>query len=152
MAKPSQCKHVVRKHSLLPGKEDYCIYKCPILMTSVVRFNASIFSQVLMRAFLSLLMVLMSTAVSSGAYGKEPENSQADIMALIDRMSDELCNELKSGGMYPRQKSVLKSSDKFRMTTRIMGLTGSDYSQSSKITDMILDESSKKCSFSLMQE
>ncbi|MGA0022449.1 MAG: hypothetical protein ACO3GW_09780 [Vulcanococcus sp.] len=121
-------------------------------MTSVARFNASIFSQVLMRAFLSLLMVLMSTAVSSGAYGKEPENSQADIMALIDRMSDELCNELKSGGMYPRQKSVLKSSDKFRMTTRIMGLTGSDYSQSSKITDMILDESSKKCSFSLMQE
>ena len=105
-----------------------------------------------MRAFLSLLMVLMSTAVSSGAYGKEPENSQADIMALIDRMSDELCNELKSGGMYPRQKSVLRSSDKFRMTTRIMGLTGSDYSQSSKITDMILDESSKKCSFSLMQE
>jgi hypothetical protein len=95
---------------------------------------------------------LMSTAVSSGAYGKEPENSQADIMALIDRTSDELCDELKSVGMHPRQKSILKSSDKFRMATRIMGLTGSDYSQSSKITDMILDESSRKCSFSLMQE
>ena len=97
-------------------------------------------------------MVLMSTAVSSGAYGKESQNNQADIIALIDKMSDELCNELKSRGMYPRQKSVLKNSDKLRITRKIAGLTGRDYSQSSKITDMILDKSRKKCSFSLMQE
>jgi len=123
-----------------------------IPVTSVVSFNPSAFAKVLMRVFLSMLMVLMPTAASSGAYGQEPEDNQVDIMALIDRMSDELCNELKSGGMYPRQKSILNNSDKLRMATRIMSLTGGDYSQSSKITDMILDESSKKCSFSLMQE
>ena len=105
-----------------------------------------------MRFFLSLLMVLAAATASSDSYAQEPEYNQADIIALIDKMSDELCNELKSGGMYPRQKSVLKNSDKLRITTKIAGLTGRDYSQSSTITDMILDKSRKKCSFSLMQE
>ena len=123
-----------------------------IPVTSVVRLCAYIFVKEPMRFFLSLLMVLAAATASSDSYAQEPEYNQADIIALIDKMSDELCNELKSGGMYPRQKSILKSSDKFRMTTRIMSLTGSDYSQSSKITDMVLDESSKQCSFSLMQE